>query len=236
VTNPRPAPDVPLRDPDATVDATVLAAIRFRLLQRLAPALRHGLMGQLQTVQFAAELTAHLLQDPGNTDKARASMEQVPAHAKSLISSCRDVFDWLREGDASTGKADERLRRCIAWVGDDWSLRGIAHRVEGSAGDRQVAVRAFDETVVAALFALLDARPGPLDILAAIAASERGVGLRLSAVPAARKLSLPPIPPSPRIVDDDVARLCAAHGVQRGNDGGAIVLDFALATDATRVR
>jgi hypothetical protein len=218
------------------VDAIALAATRFRLLQRLAPALRHGLMGQLQTVQFAAELTAHLLQDPGNTDKARASMEQIPAHAKSLIGSCRDVFDWLRQGDASVGKADERLHRCIAWVGDDWSLHGIGHQVDGSAGERQVGVRAFDETVVAALFALLDARPGPLDILVAIAATERGVEVRLSTAPAARKLSLPPIPPSPRIVDDDVARLCAAHAVQRGNDGGAIVLDFSLAIDATRVR
>jgi hypothetical protein len=233
--DPPPPLDVSPRGQDAVVDATALAATRFRLLQRLAPALRHGLMGQLQTVQFAAELTVHLLQDRDNVDKARASMEQIPAHAKSLIGSCRDVFDWLREGDASTARADERLHRCIGWVGDDWSLRGIAHRVEGSAGERRVAVRAFDETVVAALFALLDARPGPLDIVVGIEASPRGVGVRLSAVPAARKLSLPPIPPSPRIVVDDVARLCIVHGVQRGADGDVIVLDFALATDATRV-
>src|SRR2546429_438874 len=47
-------------------------AIRYALLYRLAPGIRHGLMGELQAIQFMAELAASLMalidMNPGTLD------------------------------------------------------------------------------------------------------------------------------------------------------------------------
>ena len=54
-------------------------AVRYLVLRKLASSFRHTMMGELQTIQFFAELSARLMQKGGDEAKLRECVEKIPA-------------------------------------------------------------------------------------------------------------------------------------------------------------
>lgn len=210
-------------------------AIRFAVLRRLAPGLRHRVMGELQSLQFSGELAARLIDVGGEPTKLALAVRQVVPHAQAAAAACTALIEWLRADEGATTAVDAALPELARLVGDDWVLRGIECSTDAHAGDAQVARIALREVVVTALLALTDAQTGPLDIGLTAERAGNEVVIRLTASPASRASLVPELARGDKIDCADVAALAAAHGVACAcvRDGVTVRLPVpTLATDA----
>lgn len=190
-----------------------VGAIRFALLRRLAPGMRHRLMGELQALQFSAELAGRLLDTGGDRAKLEAAVRQLGPRTQSAVASAAGLIEWLRDDDRATTNVEEALPQCLRVAGDDWNLRGIAGTVDARTDGAHVPRTALRELAVTSLLALTDARPGALDVRVAAKRDGDEIVVRLEATTATRESPLPELVRTAKIGCADVSALAAAHGV-----------------------
>jgi hypothetical protein len=188
-------------------------AIRFAVLQRLAPGLRHRLMGELQSLQFSAELAARLLDGGGDAAKLDAAVRQMVPLTRSSIAACATLIEWLRPDDRATTTLEDAVPQCLKIAGDDWSLRGIETASDVRTGQAEVGKAALRELVVTALLVLTDAQPRALDISVEAERAGPEVVVHVRAKPGQRPSPLPELARVGRLGCDDLAILAAARGI-----------------------
>lgn len=212
--------DVAIRDADA---------VRYIVLRKLASGLRHTLMGELQSIQFLAELGTRLLQSGTDETKTRECVGKIPLATNEAIATCHSVIEWLRPEEGASTTLSEAVTQCVKLAGDGWRMRATQATVAmpGLAGEARVSKAAARELVVTSLLAFTDLHPGSLDIEIVAELAGDDVELCLRARVSSR---VPPFPPSTiyHALDfGDVAVLAAAHGVSCRCDGGSATLRFA---------
>ena len=198
-----------MSDPqDAKTDA-----IRYAVLRRLAPGIRHGSMGELQAIQFLAELASRQLQVAAETAKIQDGLSHIIVQTRNTVGSCRSVVEWLRPEAGATIKLGEGIEQCLKLAGDDWPLRGIEATTVLQAEDALVDKAALRELFIASLIALTDMHPGTLDIEVNTAADGEDIELKLQARAATRRSSMPPTDQGRTFTWADVQMLARAHDV-----------------------
>jgi hypothetical protein len=207
-----------------THDSERTDAIRYAVLRRLAPGIRHGLMGDLQAIQFQAELALRQLDLPTESSKVPDGLEHLVAQTRVTVANCRSMIEWLRpESTAGIALADG-IAQCLKLAGDDWPLRGIEATTELQGADVPVNKTALRELFTAALIALTDMLPGTLDIDIRSSLDAVGVELRIQGRPAARQSSMPPEEQERTVTWHDVEALARVHGVDCTCQGHAASL------------
>jgi hypothetical protein len=206
-------------------------AVRYILLRKLASGLRHTLMGELQSIQFLAELSARHIgtgETGGDPAKARDCVGKISAASNGAIATCHSVIDWLRPDGKATTTLGDAVGQCVRLAGDDWRMRATHASVALSeaAADAKVAKAAARELIVASLLTLTDQQPGPLDMEVTGALIQDRVELRIQAKDAARTSPLPASTIYQALDGSDVAILAAAHGIDCACAPGAITLRF----------
>ena len=188
-------------------------AVRYAVLRRLAPGIRHGLMGDLQAIQFLAELAARQLHASADIAKVEDGLAQIIAQIRGTVGSSRSIVEWLRPEAGATIALGEGIAQCLKLAGDDWALRGVEARTNLQATGALVDKAALRELFVTSLLALTDACPGSLDIEVRSAAGGDEIELELNARPADRRASMPPPEHERKFAWADVQLLAQAHGV-----------------------
>lgn len=199
-------------------------AIRYAVLRKLASGMRHTLMGELQTIQFSAELAAKMLDTGATGPKFDECIRQLPDQTRAAVSSCRAVVEWLRPDDKATTTVDEAVRHCLKVAGDDWTLRGIEAATDFRSGDARVSKPVLRELCVISLLALSDTHPGPIDIAIVSTAAGGEVLVNLSAKRAERKPPFPALTLYRALTCDDVMTIGKADGVGCSYADGIITL------------
>ena len=212
----------------ATRDAD---AVRYIVLRKLASGLRHTLMGELQSVQFLAELGARHIDNGADEAKARDCIAKISLATSEAIATCHSVIAWLRPEEGATTTLGEAVDQCVRLAGDDWRMRATRATVEmpGPASQAKVSKAAARELIVTSLLALTDQHQRSLDIEVVAALAGDRVDLRLRALHSKRA---PPLPASivyHALGWEDVALLAVAHGVVCECEGDAAMLRFAVA-------
>lgn len=185
-------------------------AIRYAILYRLAPGIRHGLMSELQAIQFMAELAAR--QTDERSDRAQEGLQQIAAQTRSTVAHCRSIVEWLRP-EAGTTTLGAGVAECLKVIGDDWPLRGVEATTDVRAPDTLVDKAALREMLAASLMALIDMHPGTLDIDVHGDADADEAELRLRAAVADRRATIHVDAADRRFTWADVQMLARAHGV-----------------------
>jgi hypothetical protein len=188
-------------------------AVRYAMLRRLAPGIRHGLMGDLQAIQFLAELAARQLRVSADVAKVEESLTQIIAHTRSNVVSCRSIVDWLRPEGGATIALGEGVAQCLKLAGDDWALRGVEASTSLLATEALVDKAALRELLIASLLALTDTHPGSLDIDVRSAVDGNDVELDVEARVADRRASMPLSQHERKLAWADVNILAQVHGV-----------------------
>ncbi len=218
------------RDADASRDAD---AIRYVVLRKLASGLRHTLMGELQTIQFSAELAARMLGSGADNPKLEECIRQMPDQTRTAVNSCRSMIEWLRPEDKATTTVDEALRQCLRVAGDDWSLRGIEASTDVRTGGTLVSKPALRELLVTTLFTLTDTHPGPIDIQILAEAEGDEVIVTLRAKRSERTSPFPPLTLYRALTYEDILTLARTHGVECICAGHAVTLRLKVMPAAT---
>ena len=188
-------------------------AIRYAVLRRLAPGMRHGLMGELQAIQFMAELAARQHDERGDGTRTLDGLRQVIAQTRSTVASCRSIIEWLRPEPGMTTPLGVGVAQCLKVVGDDWPLRGVEATSELSNPDTLVDTSALRELLATSLMALTDMHPGPLDIDVRGDANAADIELTVHGRAAPRRSTLQPFADERKLTWADVQMLARAHGV-----------------------
>jgi hypothetical protein len=187
-------------------------AVRYAMLRRLAPGIRHGLMGDLQAIQLLAELAARQL---GASDIAKVedSLTQIIAHTRSNVASCRSIVEWLRPETGATIALGEGVAQCLKLAGDDWALRGVGASTSLLATEALVDKTVLRELFTASLLAVTDTLPGSLDIEVRSAVDGNDVELDVDARSADHRASMPRSEHERKLTWADVQTLARVHGV-----------------------
>jgi PAS domain S-box-containing protein len=224
--DPMPTGDADLvRAPDA--EATVEAA-RYALFRRILPVLRHGLVGELQSVQFAVSLARRTCERATGAGETIEAIARIGDQATAAVGRGQAITDWLRPDPAATITVGDAVHACLDLVGTEWSLRGI--EVSGNVPQPELAVKsaAFREVLAAMLVALGDSMPGAADVTLNVRrrGTDAVVSLRARAAPRdgdGARVSL-----YRDLRWSDVAALAHAHGVAWARRGDHVIARFPL--------
>ena len=213
------------KTPDSEADA-----IRYVVLRKLASGMRHSLMGELQAIQFAAELAAQMVITGAPGPKLGDAIDQIPAQTKAAVRTSRSIMEWLRPEDAANIAVEAAMQECLKLAGDDWSLRGIKATTRCEPGNATVPKTVFYELFVTSLLALTDLHPGPLDIDIAAEEVDKKVIIKLSAHAADRRTALPPLVLYRALTFDDVSVLAKANEITCACHDATVILEFQPST------
>ena len=190
-------------------------AAQFALLRRLAPSLRHRLIGGLHPISLLTELAGRrLAADSLDLASARDAVSRVQAQARVAADSAIATIAWLTGEEAPSVALNEGVAACVALVRTDCEMRGAVIVVE--VGDVEVAVprRALRTVLTAALIAAVDTVPHPARIELHAGREGDGIELRVE-VRALQESASPAFSGDERpLTWEDVRALARLEGVE----------------------
>ena len=205
---------------DSRVDA-----VRYVILRKLAAGMRHALMGELQAIQFAADLAARKVKRSVTGSQLSEAVNQISDQTRAAAAASRSIMEWLRPETGSSTEVEPAVQECVKLAGEVWILRGVKATTNCKTGHAKVAKAVFFELVVASLLALTDLCPGSLDIDLVAEQLDGRVVLNIRARTADRISTSPTIPDRP-LTFDDVRMLAEAHGISCVCGDATITLEF----------
>jgi hypothetical protein len=165
-------------------------AAQFALLRRLAPSLRHRLIGGLHPITLMAELAARrLASEPPDLVSARDAVAKIRGQAQLAAASSVATLAWITGEESPSVSFQAGVEECVALVRTDSEMRGtgISSRIAGAdVVNATVSRRALRAVFTAMLVCAVDAEPHPARI--ELSASKEdggpdgGVALRVATV------------------------------------------------------
>ena len=219
---------------DAAVDGLALAeAARYALLRRLAPTIRHHLVGEFQPIGMIATMLDRRLQsDAPNLTHLRDNSAALDKLARSSASTCMNLMSWLVPKPGAMTRLDSGVVDCLSLLITECRFRGVVIVNEIAELPVDVSTTALRSVLPAALLALSDQRPGPADVVLSAAEVPGGVALSILLKPAERSAENSPSSDYRALTWRDVAALAQAESVGFSQSGGAVQLSFSKASTA----
>jgi hypothetical protein len=208
-------------------------AARYGLLRRLAPALKHDMVVNLQAVAMMAEvLNARLERGLPPPADLQTSISKLNRLARDAVMNCLKVASWLQPPEDEGIPLNDGVNECLALVASNFNFRGFAVEKELPATDFQVSRVAVRHLLTAALITLTDAVSCPCEvrIKAEVVAGFAELSVRVAP---RRDIEGLPFEPGYRQLDwNDVQALANAEYVElvRGADQIVLRMPRAVAT------
>jgi hypothetical protein len=204
--------------------------VRCIVLRKLAPALRHMMMGELQTIEFTAALCAATLRKSQDSSALESQLGKLTEQARAAAARCRMVTDLLRPAEASVMPFGDAVREAMKLAGADWSIRGVNATFRCSEATEAAMVRTMiaREVVVTALLTLVDLYASALDIALVGHLRDRGVALHIEIPTPPRGGSVLLAAPRDTLGWDDVLAIAAEHAVPCACNHGTRSIDLRL--------
>lgn len=141
-------------------------AARYSVLRRLAPALKHDMVVNLQAVAMMAEvLNARLERGLTNPNEFQKSVSKINRLAREAVMTCLDVAAWIEPGEDEGIRLHEGVEECVALLAGNFNFRGFGISNEVREVDFEVSREALRNLLSAALITLTDASSAPAEVL-----------------------------------------------------------------------
>jgi len=156
-----------------------LEAARYAILMRIGPALRHGLMGQMQGMQFLGELAVRQSKPGKDPQQFLETIGKMPAQSQAAIARCHALALWLRSNATDVMELATVMEECRQLLDVECSLRGIRLLCSAPSASLVVPRAPVAELLVGCLLAMADetASAATLDVSATPQAG--GIELRI---------------------------------------------------------
>lgn len=214
-------------------------AARYGVLRRLAPALKHDMVVNLQAISMMAEvLNARLERGSPAPSEFQSSIAKLNRLARDAVMNCLKVAAWIEPGEDEGVRVKEGIEECLALLGTNFNFRGFSITTELPDVDFQVWRVTLRNLLVASLMALTDAAPGPSEVRIKAEILNGFVEISVRVSPRSDKFDALPIGPSYRQLEwSDVQALATAEAVElvRGPDQIVMRVPRAVATAPLRI-
>lgn len=141
-------------------------AARYSVLRRMAPALKHDMVVNLQAVAMMAEvLNARLERGLTNPNEFQKSVTKINRLAREAVMTCLDVAAWIEPGEDEGIRLRQGVDECVGLLTGNFNFRGFSISNEVPDVDFEVSREALRNLLSACLITLTDASPNPADVL-----------------------------------------------------------------------
>ncbi len=203
-------------------------AVRYAVLQRIAPAIRHDMVVNLQPIGMIYELMEHRVatrrEDMGALQESTAKMSRF---AKAALTSCVDSVTWLERDPAVMVPLAEGVGESIAMLGRTFGFMGftLVNQVDGMTC--HVSRDALRHTLTSALLAAIDTASCPSDVILASEAGAHDLALSLDVVARPGQRVMQPFQENYRQLNwDDVEAVASTESVGFSHHGEGATLFF----------
>lgn len=141
-------------------------AARYALLQRLAPALQHHMLGKFQSMGLMVAMMERRLQSAA-PDLAiiREECASLRSSSQTALNSIIDLMTWVEPKTASPLKFQAGLGECLYLLSSELRFRGFVIVNEVPEIDVELSSRALRSVLCATLIALSDPSRAPADLV-----------------------------------------------------------------------
>lgn len=140
-------------------------AARYGVLRRLAPALKHDMVVNLQAIAMMAEvLNAKLERGSTTPAEFHASIAKLNRLARDAVANCLKVASWLEPGEDEGVRLAEGVDDCLSLLSSNFNFRGFVVHKDVPDSSFQVSRVVLRNLLVASLITLTDAAAGPCEV------------------------------------------------------------------------
>ncbi len=220
-------------DPNNPTISGTAEGARYALLRRLAPAMRHHLVVNLQPIGMIYDvMERRLLSAAPDLTQIRESAAKINGFARAAVQSCLDVMTWLSPEDGAASTVAEGVEECLGLLNGNFNFRGFSITNEVGPLDLAVPRTAIRHVLTAAMLACTDACEQPADLTLRAQAGAGHVVLTITLVDAAAGEGFPNEGGYRLLGWDDVAAIAGAEGVQVSHTPRLVSLTFPVITPA----
>lgn len=219
------------------VRASVEAA-RHTVLRRLAPALKHDMVVNLQAVSMMAEMLGARL-ERGNPDASdlQANISKLNRLAREAVGTCLKVSTWIDPGEDDTVALHEGVEDCVALMAGGLNFRGFSLDNQVAETPFEVSRGAVRTLLAASLITLADTVQGVGDLQIRAEISSGHAVLAVTWVADGDDAQRAPIDPSmPRVEWADIQALAGAESVELFRTGTQITMRLPRAVASSPLR
>lgn len=208
----------------------LVEAARYALLRRLAPALRHGMVGALHPIELIAEAAERRLQAAApDLASARENIGKMKDLSRSAAQCCTNLASWLTAEDGAVTMLGEGIDECLALLNADFGMRGFEIVNEARETGVDVSRAALRNVLTASLIAATDTAPRPADLVLTAKLSQGHAVLSILVCPAERGEGFANAAAYRSLEWSDVGALAQAESVELLRQGERVTMRFPVA-------
>ncbi len=211
-------------------------AARYAVLRRLAPTIRHHLVGELQPIGMIATMFDRRLQtDAPNLSHLRENTTALGKLSRTAASTCMNLMSWLAPKSSSVTPFGSGVVDCLSLLTTEFRFRGFVIVNEITDLSVEVSTTALRSVLPAALMALSDQQSEPADFVLNADLMPHGVALSIVRQSSERSADNSPIAEYRALTWQDVRALAEAESVVFSQSADAVLLTFSKARSATHL-
>jgi C4-dicarboxylate-specific signal transduction histidine kinase len=214
-------------------------AARYGVLRRLAPALKHDMVVNLQAISMMAEvMSARLERGSSAPADFQSSISKLNRLARDAVMNCLKVAAWIEPGEDEGVRLARGIEDCLALLSTNFNFRGFSIVSEVPDTDFEVWRVTLRNLLMASLLALTDAAPGPSEVRVKAEVQGGFAEISVRVTPRQDEFEALPFGPGYRLLDwSDVQALAVAESVElvRGPDQIVMRMPRAVATAPLRI-
>lgn len=203
-------------------------AVRYAVLQRIAPALRHDMVVNLQPIGMIYELMEHrLAHQEVDVSMLQESSAKMSRFARAALTSCTHTATWLERDPQATTSLAEGVGESAALLGRAFGFMGfkLINKVRDDAPS--VPRDALRHTLTAALLAAVDTAHDPSDVVLSSSLGAKDIALSIAVVAQpGKRLQQAFEPAYRRLVWHDVEAVATAESIGFARRDGVATLSF----------
>jgi hypothetical protein len=155
-------------------------AARYALLQRIAPALQHHLMGKFQSMgMIAAMMELRFRSAAPDLASLQEDCSSLGNVSRTAASSILDIMTWVEPKAGATVKFDAGVGECVGLLATKLRFKGFAIVNEVSGIEVELSSRTLRSVLGSALIALTDLSKVPVDLVIRAHAMREGIALTI---------------------------------------------------------
>ncbi|MCJ7800677.1 MAG: hypothetical protein MUP33_13155 [Polaromonas sp.] len=208
-------------------------AARYALLQRLAPAIQHHLIGKFQSMGMIAAMMERRLQSAApDLPAIHEDCVSLGSVSRAAVNAIMNMMSWIEPRTASTLKFDAGVTECLGLLATELRFKGFVIVNQVPAIPVELSSRALRSVLCATLIALSDLSRTPAELVIRAQALPDRIELSIDLRPTAGDAREVQVADYRQLTWRDVEVLAIAESVKLTHGPAGAQLTFSLADES----